>query len=83
MDRSLERVLALSGIGQFQRHQWFEDCRLVGGSIRCSDEEIIPSLVNCWLPQIRAVLPGCTIVYEPERKAFTGAAPVLRKLEGL
>ena len=61
MDAALARLLSRAGLSRYQAWEWFEGCALEKTVILAPDAALADSLTRCWLPQIRAVLPGCEV----------------------
>jgi hypothetical protein len=70
---TLRQLLDRACIGRYAQHIWFRGCSLEKTVILVPDDPALAaSLTRCWLPQIRAVLPTCTI-----RVGTPAAKPVL------
>jgi hypothetical protein len=69
---TLRQLLDRAYVSRYDQHTWFRGTTLEKTAIVTDDPALAASLTRCWLPQIRAVLPLCTI-----RVGTPAAKPVL------
>jgi hypothetical protein len=59
---TLSALLTRAQISRYEQWLWFRGCSLEKTVILVPDDPALAaSLTRCWLPQIRQVLPLCTI----------------------